>query len=32
MNYDEDDLLNKLFMAVAVITAVIMGYICITQL
>lgn len=33
MNYDDrDDLLNKLFTAVAVITAVIMEYVCITQL
>ena len=33
MNYDDkDDLLNKLFMAVAVITVVILEYVCITQL
>lgn len=33
MNYDDkDDLLNKLFMAVVVITVVIMEYVCITQL
>lgn len=33
MNYDDkDDLLNKLFMAVVVITVVILEYVCITQL
>ena len=33
MNYDDkDDLLNKLLMAVVVIAAVIMEYVCITQL
>ena len=33
MNYDDkDDLLNKLFTAAAVITVVILEYVCITQL
>ena len=33
MNYDDkDDLLNKLFTAAAMIAAVILEYICITQL
>lgn len=33
MNYDDkDDLLNKLFMAVVVITVVILECVCITQL
>ena len=32
MNYDDkDDLLNKLFMAVVVITVAILEYVCITQ-